>query len=222
MEITLRAHTGREQGSRASRRLRREGLVPGTVYGSDLDPIAVAVDHRELNAALHTEAGLNVIISLDVEGGETITTFARQIQRHPFRAQINHVDFLQISLTEKVQGDVSLDFVGEPIGVRDAGAILETIRTTVTVEALATDIPSSIAIDVSGLDVNDTITVASLPVIDGVEYIEESDAPLASVSLPAAILAEEEEEGVEGEEGEEGFEGEETAEGAEDGEADGE
>lgn len=222
MEITLRAQTGRDQGSRASRRLRREGLVPGTVYGSDLTPVSVAVDHRELNAALHTEAGLNAIISLEVEGGDTITTFARQIQRHPFRAQINHVDFVQISLTEKVQGDVSLEFVGEPIGVKEAGAILETIRTTVTVEALATDIPSSIAVDVSALDVNDTITMASLPVIEGVEYIEDPDAPLASVSLPAAILAEEEEEAIEGEEGFEGEEGEEAAEDAEDGESDGE
>ncbi len=222
MEITLRAQTGREQGSRASRRLRREGLVPGTVYGSDLAPVSVAVDHRELNAALHTEAGLNVIISLEVEGGDTITTFARQIQRHPYRAQINHVDFVQISLTEKVQGDVSLEFVGEPVGVREAGAILETIRTTVTVEALATAIPSSIAVDVSALDVNDTITMASLPVIEGVEYIEDPDAPIASVSLPAAILAEEEEEAVEGEEGFEGEEGEEREEDAGDGESDGE
>lgn len=218
MDITLRAHTGRAKGSRASRRLRRQGLVPATVYGHGLDPLTVAVDHRELTAALHTEAGLNVIISLDVEGDKTYTTLARQLQRHPFRAEINHLDFLQISLTEKVQGEVSIDFVGEPIGVKDSGGILETIHTTVTVEALPTDFPSSIEVDVSELDVHDTITLASLPTIEGVEYVDDPDTPLASVSLPAAVLAEDEEP----EEGEEGFEGEEGEDGEEsEGEDDG-
>lgn len=211
MDITLRAHTGRAKGSRASRRLRRQGLVPATVYGQDLAPLSVAVDHRELSAALHTESGLNAIITLDVDGEKQYTTLARQLQRHPFRAEISHLDFLQISLTEKVEGDVSIDFVGEPIGVKDSGGILETIRNTVRVEALPTDFPSSIEVDVSALDIHDTLTLASLPIIEGVEYVDDPDTPIASVSLPAAILAEEEEELEEGEEGVEGEEGEEAA-----------
>ena len=192
MEVTLAATTGRPHGSSASRRLRREGMVPAVVYANDLEPIPVAVNHRELSAALRTEAGSNVIVSLDVEGGETYTTLVREIKRHAYKPRIDHVDFVRISLTDTVSAEVSIDFVGEPVGVRNNGGIVETMNTSVSIEALPTAIPSSLECNIEDLDIGDTITVESLTAPEGVEIMSEMDMPLASVSLPAAVRAEDE------------------------------
>ena len=214
-DTSLQAETRTAFGSAESRRLRRTGSVPATVYGRESEAQSVAVNARELYAVLHTEAGLNAVINLAVDGSE-LTTLAREIQRHPLRGDITHLDFVRISLTEKVAAEVGIDFDGEPVGVRDDGGIVETIRATVNIEALPTDIPSSIALDISELTIGDVLRVSDLPAIDGVEYTDDPEAGLVTVSVPAAVISEEvEEELLEGEEGEEGAEpGEEGAEGA--------
>lgn len=211
MELTLRAQPGRALGSRASRRLRREGRVPAIVYGPDLEPLIVDVDHRELMAALSTEAGLNALISVEVEGGDSYTTLPREVQRHPYKPFITHLDFIQIDLTETTEAEVSIDFIGEPVGVRQNGGIISTIKTTVLIEALPTEIPNSIEIDVTELDVGDSLKVEALTVPEGVTIIDDLDDTLAIVTLPAAEVAAEEEEDelLEGEELPEGEEGEE-------------
>jgi large subunit ribosomal protein L25 len=215
MEVTLRAETGREQGSRPSRRLRRQGQVPAVVYGKDTEPVAVAVDARELYAALHTEAGLNALINLQI-GKKKLLTMAREVQRHPVRGDVIHVDFLTISLTEKTQVEVGFEFIGEPEGAKEGG-ILETIRSTIEVEALPTDIPTAIPVDVSGLNIGDTLRVEDLVPIEGVTYLADPDEPIVTLAVPAAVLAEEEVEEEELEEGEEAAaeEGEETEAGDE-------
>ncbi|MFW2338655.1 MAG: 50S ribosomal protein L25 [Acidimicrobiia bacterium] len=216
MELTLRAETGRPTGSRPARRLRREGLIPATVYGREAEPVSVAVNARELHAALHTEAGVNALITLEVEGGESLLTMAKEIQRHPFRSEYSHVDFLAISLTEKVGADVAIHFEGEPVGVRLNEGIIETLRNSVAIEALPQEIPSAITLDISDLDIGDTLKVSDLPALDGVEVLDDPDAPVVTVVIPAAVIAEEEpeeglEEGVEGEEGVEPSEEEESS-----------
>jgi len=219
MEVTLRAQTGRSQGSRPSRRLRLTGQIPAVVYGKDIEPRAIAVDRRELYGVLHTEAGLNALINLEIEDGSNQLTMAKVVERHPVRGEIIHVDFVTISLTETTRVEVLLELQGDPIGVREGG-IIETINNSVVVEALPTDIPTSIIIDVSGMDIGDTLRVADLPVIEGVEYIDDLDQPLITVVLPAAEVAAEEEleEGAELEEGEEVEEGQDAAEGESGGE----
>jgi large subunit ribosomal protein L25 len=207
MEVTLRAETGRVQGSRPSRRLRRTGRVPAVVYGKDIEPQAIAVDRRDLYGVLHTEAGLNALINLEIEGGENRLTMAKVVERHPVRGEIIHVDFVTISLTEKTRVDVALELRGDPVGVREGG-IIETINASVLVEALPTEIPTSIVVDVEELGVGDTLRVSDLPTIEGVEYLDDEDEPLITVVLPAAEVAEEAEEPEEGEELEEGEEGE--------------
>lgn len=213
MELTLRAQAGRELGSRASRRLRREGRVPAVVYGQDMEPVLVDVDHRELMAALVTEAGLNALIAVDVDGGETYTTLPREVQRHPYKPFITHLDFVKIDLTEKTEAEVAIDFVGESVGVRTGGGIISTIKTTVLIEALPTEIPNSIEIDVSDLDVGDSLKVSELTMPAGVELVDDPDDTLAIVTLPAAEVAAEVEEVelLEGEELPEGEEGEAAA-----------
>ncbi|MBT8201861.1 MAG: 50S ribosomal protein L25, partial [Acidimicrobiia bacterium] len=126
--------------------------------------------------------------------------------------------FLRISLTEKVDAEVGIDFEGVPVGVKDEGGIVETIRASVNIEALPTAIPSGITLDISELGIGDVLRVSDLPAIDGVEYTDDPEASLVTVSVPAAVVAEvEDEELLEGEEGEEGEEAAgEAAEGADD------
>jgi large subunit ribosomal protein L25 len=200
MDITLRAETGRTLGSRPSRRLRRTGMVPAVVYGRELEATSVAVNARELNAALRTEAGLNAIITLHIDDGQGHTTLAREIQRHPVRGDITHLDFVKISLTETVEANVSVELEGTPEGVREGG-IVETINATLLIEALPTDIPTAITVDISHLDIGDTLTVADLPTLPGVEYLVDPETPVAVVALPAAALVAEEAEEAELEEG---------------------
>lgn len=217
-DTTLKANIRTARGSAESRRMRRAGTVPAVVYGRASEAQSVTVSSRELYAALHTEAGLNAVITLDVDGTE-ITTLAREVQRHPLRGDVTHLDFIRISLTETVAAEVSVDFEGEPVGVRDDGGIVETIQATVNLEALPTAIPSSISLDISELTIGDVLRVSDLPAIEGVEYTDDPEAGLVTISVPAAVISEEvEEELLEGEEGEEGAEpGEEGAEGAEEG-----
>jgi large subunit ribosomal protein L25 len=222
-DTTLKAETRTALGSAEARRMRRAGTVPAVVYGRESDATSVAVNGRELYAALHTEAGLNAVITLDLDGTE-ITTLAREVQRHPLRGDITHLDFIRISLTETVAAEVGIDFEGVPLGVKDDGGIVETIRNTVNLEALPTAIPSSIALDISELTIGDVLRVSDLPAIEGVEYTDDPEAGLVTVSVPAAVISEEvEEELLEGEEGEEGVEpGEEGAASAEGGAEDSE
>ena len=206
---TLRATKRITQGTRASKRLRRDGRIPGVVYGTEVpEPHAVHVDQRELQAVLRTEAGLNAIIEVDVEGTQVLTV-AREIQRDPVRGEITHLDFIQVSLDIEIEAEVHLDFTGMPIGVLEEEGIAETLNSTVTINALPNAIPTSIEVDVTHLSLHDTLTVADLPVLDGVTYVANEDHPLLTVVTPAAEIIEE----VEIEEGEEGEEGLEGAEG---------
>ena len=216
-QITLRAEAGRETGTRPSRRLRREGLVPAILYGLGVETLTIAVDGRELHAALHTEAGLNALINVEV-GKESHLAVAREIQRHPVRGEITHLDFIKISLDVALEAEVGIEFVGTPVGIAEGG-IVDTQNNSVVVRCLPTAIPSHIPADIEGLNVGDTFTVGMLEPIEGVEIISDPDLPLASVVIPAVLVVdepEEVEEGLEGEEAaevEEGAEGEEAAEG---------
>lgn len=200
-EITLRAETGRIPGSRNAERLRREGKVPAIVYGQEMEPVAVAVDHHDLVAALSTEAGRNILINLDM-GGDRVLTLARVVERHPFRNRVRHVDFLKVSLTETIETEVPVHFTGEPAGVAEGG-VFTTAMHSVSIEALPTDLPDSVDVDVSGLGIGDQLTVADLPVIAGVTYLDDPEAMIAQVTVfrEEAAPAEAAEEGAEAAEG---------------------
>jgi large subunit ribosomal protein L25 len=133
---------------------------------------------------------------------------AREVQRHPVRGEIIHLDFIRISMDEAIQAEVAIEFVGTPVGVREEGGIVDTVNTSLMISALPGAIPASIPAEIGEMGVGDTFTVAMLPEIDGVRYLAEPDTPLAVVTLPAAEIA-----AVSAEEGEEG----EEAAGAEEG-----
>lgn len=221
-QVSLRARAGRKPGSRESRRIRRQGLVPAVVYGPDVaDPIPVAVDSHDLQVALHTEAGANAIINLEIEDGDTLTTMARVIERHPFRNEYRHVDFLTIDLSKKTHAEVALHFEGTPAGVKEGG-VFSPRRTHVLIEVLPTEIPAYIELDVSEVEIGGSLRIEDLPELEGIVYLEEPDAVIMSVTVPAAEIEEPEPEEPELLEGEELEEGEEAEEGAEEAEEEGE
>ena len=192
-EVRLRAETGRTTGTRPSRRLRRLGKVPATLYGHGMEVVSIAVDARDLRNALSTEAGINAVIHLRVDT-ETHTSLARQLQRHPTKGDIIHLDFLKIALTDRVDAVVNVDLVGDPIGVTEEGGIVETISNTVNVQTVVTSIPESIPIDISGLRAGESVRVADLPVLDDVDYLDDPDQPIVTISIPAALMVDEESE----------------------------
>lgn len=220
-QVSLRAQAGRKSGSRESRRIRRGGEVPAVVYGTELDPIPVQVDSHDLHVALHTEAGTNAIINLEIEGGDTLTTMARVIERHPFRNEYRHVDFVTIDLSRKITAEVALHWVGTPEGVKEGG-VFSPRRTHVQVQVLPTQIPQFIELDVSAVEIGGSLRIEDLPELEDIEYLEDPDAVVMSVTVPAAEIEEPEPEEAELLEGEELEEGEEGEEGAEEAEGEGE
>jgi large subunit ribosomal protein L25 len=211
-QVTLRAQPRAVFGTRPSKRLRREGLVPATVYGSDANAKSITVNGRDLYAALHTEAGRNALINVEIEGDEKVLAVAREVQRHPVRGEVIHLDLIQISLDTVIAAEVGVEYIGTPQGVRDDGGFVEAIATTVSILALPTAIPGSIVVDIEDMLTGDTLKVSDLPAIEGVEYTDEVDRPLVTVLLPrveeeVGVLTELDEDGEPIEPLEEGEEG---------------
>lgn len=166
-EIQIVAETGRPPGTRASKRLRREGKIPGVVYGHGTDPIAVAVDARELRHALNTEAGVNAVVNLTIDGTSHLT-MPRVLQRHPVRHNVTHVDFQIVNRDEVVSAEVPVNLVGEATAVYRADGVVEQAMFALTVQATPARIPSHVDIDISGLSVGESIRIGDLVLPDGV------------------------------------------------------
>lgn len=183
-QVTLRVRPRAVFGTRPSRRLRRDGFVPAIVYGTNTETQSITVDGRELYSALHTEAGRNALINVEIEEGDTVLTVAREVQRHPVRGDVIHLDLIEISLDVTIEAEVAVEYVGTPIGVREDGGFVEAIAMTVNIAALPTDIPSSIVVNIEEMYTGDTLKRADLPEIEGVEYLDDEDRPLVTVLLP--------------------------------------
>lgn len=221
MEANLKAIARKSVGSAESKRLRKDGNIPAVVYGMGMDPLSVAINAREFRNALKTEAGTNVIINLEV-GSDKFTALAREIQKHPYRDEYLHIDLIQIDLTQTVEADVQIDFVGIPVGVKEEGGLVQTINSSISISALPTNIPTSIELDISALNVGDNLTATDVSLPEGVELANEDDESLlVTITLPRAAVEEEEEDLDElGMEGEEGADGESTEETVEEGSSD--
>lgn len=180
------------EGSRANRRLRREGLVPGILYGRGGDPLPFAVDARELRHALHA-SGAVVELSLD---GKSTPAVLKDSQHHPVRGETTHVDFLRVDLTKPIQAVVPLELDGaeDGPGVRDGGIVDQTLRE-VNVEALPNEIPESVRLDVSELNIGDTLSLAAVVIPSGVKLLDDPESVAVSVLAPR--LQTEETEGIE-------------------------
>lgn len=214
METNLKAIVREGIGSSESKRLRKDGNIPAVVYGLGMDPLSVSVNAREFRNALKTEAGTNVIINLEV-GSDNYTALAREIQKHPYRDEYLHIDLIQIDLTQTVEADVQIEFVGIPVGVKEEGGLVQTINSSISISALPTNIPTSIELDISALNVGDNLTATDVNLPEGVELASEDDESLlVTITLPRAAVEEEDSDeiGMEGEEGTDGESTEETVE----------
>lgn len=193
-EVSLVADVGRVKGSSESRRLRRAGKVPGVLYGHGIEPIDVAVGSRELRAALTSESGLNALISLDVEGKKHLA-MARQLQRHPTRRSIDHVDFLIVRRDEVITAEVPVHLIGEAEQVERADGMVEQGMFSLMVHAKPADIPNAIEVDISGLAIGDAIRVEDLKLPAGVTTDMDPEEPVVSgVATRMAAETEAEEE----------------------------
>lgn len=192
-EITLPAEAGRPTGSRASGRLRVAGRIPGVVYGHGSDPVPVSVDARELRQALTTEAGLNQLLDLVVDG-ERLLALAREVQRHPVRNTVTHVDFLIVRRDEVIAAEVPIVLSGEAKAVETDRGVISQPLTSLTVHATPASIPGHIEVDISRLAVGDMVRVGDLPLPPGVntDVDPEETVVVASPSGVAAEVAAEE------------------------------
>lgn len=179
------------EGSRFTRRLRRQGLVPGVLYGGGGDTVAFQVDERELRHALHA-SGAVIELTLD---GATTPAVLKDRQRHPLRGQTTHVDFVRVDLTKAIQTSVPLEAIGaeESPGIRDGGVVDQQLRE-VLVEALPTAIPESVTIDVSEANIGDTFTLANIKLPEGVVLVDDLDTPAVSMLAPRLRTEDEEAE----------------------------
>ena len=160
-EVVLAAEVGRPTGSRAVRRLRREGKIPAVIYGHGTDPLPVAIVARELRVALNSEAGANQLLSLDTGSG-TYLALAREMQRHPVAQTVTHVDFVIVRRDEVISADVPIVLVGEAIEVQHGDGLVEQQMFTLPINALPTAIPSAIEADISGLTIGGQVRVSEL------------------------------------------------------------
>jgi len=166
-DIKLVAETGRIHGSATSRRLRHEGKIPGVVYGHGISAVPVSIDARALRSALTTTAGTNVVLELDVDGTNHLA-MAKQIQRHPVKGTVAHIDFLVVSRHEAVTVDVPLVLVGESAEIKAAGGGHDQYMHSLTVSTTPAQIPESVEVDLSDLTVGGSIRVGDLKLPSGV------------------------------------------------------
>ena len=186
--VILEASVRTSQGKTAAGVLRREGLIPGVIYGEEAAAISIQVAARDLNRVLHTKAGGNVLITLHLkEDSKKLpesTVLIKELQHHPVLHQIIHVDFHRISLTKRITVTVPLAFKGEAVGVKTAGGILEHLRWDLEVECLPTQIPAQIPMDVSSLELGKTLFAKDVPLLEGVRLVTDSGLPVVACVMP--------------------------------------
>jgi large subunit ribosomal protein L25 len=202
--IKLEVRERERRGSADARRLRRQGFIPGVLYGNGKQPHAICVAERELRRVLTGSGGLHAILDVVLAGQKTThASILKDYQQDPLRGHISHFDLHEVRLDRVIQAAVNVQLVGEPAGAKEGG-VLSQVQREINVEALPMEVPEHIDLDVSGMAIGDTLRVADLPAREGVTYLDEpEETVLATVTLPTRV----EEPAPEVEEGEEVPEG---------------
>jgi large subunit ribosomal protein L25 len=182
-EIKLKAAKREGTGKGSARRSRAGGKVPAIVYGRGMDPVSIEVDRREFVTALHTDAGMNVLLNIQVDGDSTLA-LTRELQRDPVRGTLLHADFVKIDRTVEVEIEVPVHIVGDAPGVKEGG-VLEHQLFTAHVRCLPTDVPEAVEADVSNLAIGDSLAVSDLAT--GKDYTILNDPETVVVRIGAPI-----------------------------------
>jgi large subunit ribosomal protein L25 len=209
--VKLEVQARDARGSAEVRRLRKQGLIPGVIYGGGNDPAAIFVPERVLRKALTGAGGLHAILDVVVQGdgGGARPAILKDYQQDVISGRVAHIDLHQVRLDRPIQASVVVQLIGEPAGVKEGG-VLSQVSREITVEALPMEIPEHIDADVSEMQIGDTLRLADVPPIEGVTFLDDpEETVLASVSAPTVF---EEPELEEPEEAEELPEGEEAPE----------
>jgi large subunit ribosomal protein L25 len=168
-------------GSRNARRMRREGLVPGVVYSGGSEATAFQVSEREVRGVIAEGAAL---FDLSVDGGKARPVVIKEQQLHPVRGTLRHIDFQEVNLKEAIQAEVTIELLGadDAPGIK-GGGVLDHVTREITVEALPTDIPDKITVDISTMEINDTLQLSAIDPPEGVTFIVEEDEEITIATL---------------------------------------
>ena len=191
-QVKLKAQKRTVIGRNAIKNIKKEGLVPGVVYGSQAQPMALQVDGRELKNVLAHASSEHVLVELEIMDGSQSTSrlaLIQEVQHHPLKRDLLHVDFHAVSATEKITSEVPIEAFGDALGVRTFGGLLEYSLRSLDVECLPQDLPDIIRIDVTNLNIGESFHVRDIPLPSGVEAL--TDADLTVVSVVASRVGEE-------------------------------
>src|SRR5919197_1638696 len=186
--VKLQVRERERRGSADARRLRREGFIPGVLYGNGKTPHAICIPERELRRVLTGRSGLHAILDVVLEGQKTThASILKDFQQDPLRGHISHVDLQEVRLDQAIQASVTVQLVGEPEGVKEGG-VLSQVQREINVEALPMEIPDHLDLDVSGMAIGDTLRLADLSAREGVKYLDDpEETVLATVTLPTRV-----------------------------------
>ena len=183
------------EGSSASRRMRHTGLLPGVIYGTDTNPLAVELETHAVEQVLHNHASETILVDIDLEGEGSVSVLLKEVQHHPVSGALLHVDLQRVAANQTLQVEVSLELVGEPEGVK-LGGLLDQVMHTIMVECLPADLPETVNVDVSELEIGSALHVSDLKLGNKVSILSDADAVVAGVSAPKVELEEDEDEDV--------------------------
>jgi large subunit ribosomal protein L25 len=186
-ETILTAEVGRRAGSSDSRRLRAEGKIPAVVYGHGMDPISVSVDRRELRQALSGAAGMNTILDLSVDG-TVYPTLIKDVQRHPVKRSVQHIDFIQVNLNEEIVVSIPIHLEGEAKEVSANNGLVDLAMQELEVRTTPRSIPDGITIDITDMTMDTVIRIADVPLPAGVTAEGDPDAPVVTVLVMRATV----------------------------------
>ena len=191
-ETVLTAEVGRRAGSSDSRRLRAEGKIPGVVYGRGMDPLSISVDRRDLRQALSGAAGMNTILDLTVDG-TVYPALVKDIQRHPVKRSVQHVDFIQVDLNAEIVVAIPIHLEGEAKEVSTHNGLVDLAMQELDVRTTPRNIPDGITIDVTDMTMDSVIRVEDIPLPSGVAAEADPDAVVVTVlTMRTPVLDEEE------------------------------
>jgi len=194
-KYNLKVEKREATGKGVARKLRASGLVPGVVYGKNIESQSIIIDPQDL---LNRLSG-NAIFDLDIAGVGKDTVMVKEVQKDPITGAIKHIDFLHISMDEKITVSVSIVLLGDAPGIKEGGVLQQMLRE-IEVECLPLDIPEKIEVDISGLEIGDSVSVSEIEVGDNFEIITPLEEVIVTVILPTEIVEDEDEEGEEEEE----------------------
>jgi large subunit ribosomal protein L25 len=187
-ETKLVAQLRPTSGSPAARRLRTEGHIPGVLYGHGMSPLSVTVERRELRLALSGPAGSNTVLSLEV-AGKSYPAVVKEMQRHPVKRAVSHIDFLQVNMDEEITFSVPLHLVGDAKAVVAEGGLVDKAVDHIDVSCTPNDMPNSFDVDISAMHPHDVIRLSDLTMPKGVTALGDPDMPIVTVLTTSAAEA---------------------------------